>query len=145
VALPSAVPAASPTPAPTAAPTPVESATCPGLRLIGPERFGDIVTWTIDNGTEGDLYLTASPIAWRDDNPLREVRMSGEKVLPPGDQVIDDQTAFTVARDERTTIRAGASKPFALVFEWQDVEPLLSFRLVFTGGCELLYGPPPEG
>jgi hypothetical protein len=103
------------------------------------------VTWTIDNGTGGDLYLVDSPIAWRDDNPLREMRMSGEKVLPPGDQVISDMAAFTLPRDERTTIRAGASKPFSLVFEWQDVEPLLSFRLVFTGGCELLYGPPPEG
>ncbi|MBM3122289.1 MAG: serine/threonine protein kinase [Chloroflexi bacterium] len=144
-ALPSAAPAASPTPAPTAAPTPVESAACPGLRLIGPERSGDIVSWTVDNGTDGDLYLMDSPIAWRDDNPLREMRIGGEKVLPPGDQVISDMSAFTLPRDERTTIRAGASKPFALVFEWQDVEPLLSFRLIFTGGCELLYGPPPEG
>ncbi len=144
-ALPTAVPAASPTPAPTAAPPPVESATCPGLRLIGPERTGDVVSWTIDNGTEAELYLVESPIAWRDDNPLREMRMGGEKVLPPGDQVISDRMAFTVPRDERTTIPAGASKPFALVFEWQNVEPLLSFRLTFTGGCELLYGPPLQG
>jgi serine/threonine-protein kinase len=144
-ALPSAAPAASPTPAPTAVPTPVESLTCPGLRLIGPERAGDSVTWTIDNGTGGDLFLTDSPIAWRDDNPLKEMRMSGEKILPPGDEVISDMAAFRLPRDERTTIRAGASKPFSLVFAWQDVEPLLSFRLVFAGGCELLYGPPPEG
>lgn len=144
-ALPSAAPAASPTPAPTAAPTPVESATCPGLRLIGPERTGDIVTWTIDNGTGGELFLTNSPIAWRDDNPLLEMRMGGDRVLPPVDQAISDMSAFTLPLDERTTIPAGASKPFSLVFKWQDVEPLLSFRLIFTGGCDLLYGPPPEG
>ncbi len=57
--------------------------------------------------------------------------------------MISDMSAFKLPRDERTTIPAGTSKSISLVFTWGDVEPLLSFRLVFTDGCELPFGPPP--
>jgi len=124
-------------PAPTAVPTPIVSATCPGLQLIGVRRNGAEATWTIDNGTPNELHLVDSPIEWRTDNPLTEVRMGGQRILPPPDQAIGDDTAFTVPRDERTTIAAGSAKDFTLVFEWANVEPLLAFQLTFTGGCEL--------
>jgi hypothetical protein len=125
------------TPAPTAVPTPIVSAACPGLQLIGFHRDGAEATWTIDNGTPNELYLVDSPIEWRTDNPLTEVRMGGQQILPPPDQVISAEAAFTVPRDERTTIAAGSAKAFTLIFKWADVEPLLSFHLAFTGGCEL--------
>jgi hypothetical protein len=124
-------------PAPTAVPTPIVSATCPGLQLLGFHRNGAEATWTIDNGTPNELYLVDSPIEWRTDNSLTEVRMGGQRILPPSDQAIGDDAAFTVPRDERTTIAAGSAKDFTLVFEWANVEPLLSFQLTFTGGCEL--------
>jgi hypothetical protein len=130
----------SPSPVPTPVPTAVVSPTCPDLQLIGFMRSGAEATWTIDNATPNDLYLIASPIEWKTDNPLKEVRMGNEKILPPPDQVIGDDVNFTVPRDERTTIAAGSAKAFTLVFEWADTEPLLSFQLIFTGGCELSVG-----
>ncbi|MCX6070657.1 MAG: hypothetical protein NTU91_07335, partial [Chloroflexi bacterium] len=124
-------------PAPTAVPTPIVSATCPGLQLIGFHRDGAEATWTIDNATDADLYLESSPIEWDSDNPLTEVRMGGEKILPPDGASIDSDAIFKIPSDERTRVAARSGKDFTLVFWWADAEPLLSFELTFTGGCTL--------
>ncbi|MCJ7677231.1 MAG: serine/threonine protein kinase [Anaerolineales bacterium] len=138
--LPVAAVLPSPSPVPAPVPTAVVSPTCPDLQLIGFQRSGAEATWTIDNATPNDLYLVASPIEWKTDNPLKEVRMGNGRILPPPGQVIGGDVNFTVPRDERTTIAAGSAKAFTLVFEWADTEPLLSFQLIFTGGCELSVG-----
>ncbi len=130
----------SPSPVPTPVPTAVVSPTCPGLQLVGFRRSGAEVTWTIDNATPNELYLVDSPIQWRSDNPLTEVRMGGEKILPPPGQAIGPDAVFSVTRDQRTTIVAGSGKDFTLVFTWSDIEPLLRMDLVFSGGCTLSVG-----
>jgi len=130
--------APTPTPAPTDVPTPIVSATCPGLQLIGFRRNGAEATWTIDNGTDADLYLEFAPIHWNDDNPLTGVRMGGEKILPPEGAAIGD-AAFEIPRDGRTRVAARSGKDFTLVFQWAETEPLLSFELTFTGGCTLRF------
>jgi hypothetical protein len=107
------------------------------LQLIGFHRSGGEATWTIDNATDADLYLESSPIEWDSRNPLIEVRMGGEKILPPEGSAIGNDASFKIPRDERTHVAARSGKDFTLVFEWADVEPLLSFQLIFTGGCEL--------
>jgi Protein kinase domain len=128
----------TPTPAPTAVPTPIVSATCPELQLIGFHREGAEATWVIDNATGSDLYLEGIPnLEWEDGNPLTEVRMGGEKILPPEGETIGGGEAFAIPRDERTRIAGGSGKEFTLVFKWGDVDPLLRFDLTFTGGCDL--------
>jgi hypothetical protein len=131
----------TPSPAPTAVPTAIVSATCPGLQLIGFRRNGAEATWTIDNATDADLYLESSPIEWASANPLTEVRMGGQKILPPDGASIDTDAAFQIPRDERTRVAARSGKDFTLVFQWADTEPLLSFQLVFAGGCDLCTSP----
>jgi len=130
----------SPSPVPTPVPTAVVSPTCPGLQLVGFRRSGAEVTWTIDNATPNELYLVDSPIQWRSNNPLTEVRMGGEKILPPPGQAIGPDAVFSVTRDQRTAIAAGSGKDFTLVFTWSDIEPLLRMDLVFSGGCTLSVG-----
>jgi hypothetical protein len=133
----SAVPPTA-SPAPTAIPTPIVSATCPGLQLIGFHRNGAEATWTIDNAAEADLYLEGiQNLEWEERNPLTEVRMGGQKILPPEGALIGGDAVFAIPRDERTRVAGRSGKDFTLVFQWADTEPLLSFELTFTGGCEL--------
>ncbi len=141
VTAPVAVVPPSPSPVPTPVPTPVVSPTCPDLQLIGFSRSGAEATWTIDNATPGDLYLEGLPVVeWEDRNPLTEVRMGGQTILPPAGQTIGADVVFSIPRDERTRVVAGSGKDFTLVFTWSDVEPLLRMDLVFSGGCTLSVG-----
>jgi hypothetical protein len=64
--------------------------------------------------------------------------MGGQKILPPEGALIGDNAVFEIPRDERTRVASRSGKDFTLVFQWGDTEPLLSFKLVFTGGCDLL-------
>jgi hypothetical protein len=133
--------APSPSPVPTPIPTSVVSPTCPALQLIGFRRSGAEATWTIDNATPGDLYLEGLPVVeWEAGNPLTEVRMGGEILLPPGGQSITADSVFSIPRDERTRIAAGGGKDFTLVFTWSEPEPLLRMDLIFSGGCRLSVG-----
>ena len=124
--------------APTAVPTPIVSAACPGLQLIGFHRNGAEVTWTIDNATDANLYLEGIPnLEWEERNPLAEVRVGSQKILPPEGASIGGDAAFAIPRDERTRVASRSGKDFTLVFTWSDVDPLLRFDLTFSGGCEL--------
>ncbi len=88
--------------------------------------------------TGSDLFLEGIPILeWEDRNPLTEVRMGGQRILPPEGETIGGGAAFAMPRDERTRIAGGSGKDFTLLFTWSDVDPLLRLDLTFTGGCEL--------
>ncbi len=130
--------APSPSPAPTAVPTAIVSQSCPKLQLIGFQRDGPRATWTIDNATGADLYLEGIPVLeWEDRNPLTEVRMGGETILPPPGGSITGEAAFSIPRDERTHVADQSGKDFTLVFTWPEIDPLLRVDLVFTDGCSL--------
>jgi hypothetical protein len=138
VTAPIAAVAPSPTPAPTAVPTAIVSQACPMLQLIGFRREGARVTWTIDNTTGADLYLEGIPVLeWEDGNPLTEVVMGGQTILPPPGVLITGQAVFSIPRDERTHVADQGGKDLTLVFTWPEIDPLLRFDLVFTGGCAL--------
>jgi hypothetical protein len=108
------------------------------LQLIGFRRDGARATWTIDNATGADLYLEGIPVLeWEDRNPLTEVRMGGETILPPPGASIAGDAAFSIPRDERTHVADQSGKDFTLVFTWPEIDPLLRVDLVFTGGCTL--------
>ena len=128
----------SPSPEPTPVPTAIVSEACPTLQLIGFQRDGARATWTIDNATGADLYLERIPVLkWEDRNPLTEVRMGGQKILPPPGVLITGDADFSIPRDERTHVADQSGKDFTLVFTWPEIDPLLRVDLVFTGGCTL--------
>jgi serine/threonine-protein kinase len=132
------VAAVPPSPEPTLVPTAIVSQTCPKLQLIGFERDGARAAWTIDNATGAELYLEGIPVLrWEDRNPLTEVQMGGQTILPPSGFSISGDAAFSIPRDERTHIADQSGKDFTLLFTWPEIDPLLRVDLVFTGGCTL--------
>ncbi len=138
VTAPVAALAPSPSPEPTPIPTAIVSDTCPMLQLIGFQRDGARATWTIDNATGAELYLEGIPVLkWEDRNPLTEVRMGGQTILPPPGVLITGDAAFSIPRDERTHVADQSGKDFTLVFTWPEIDLLLRVDLVFTGGCTL--------
>jgi len=144
VTAPAAAPASAPvaavppSPEPTPVPTAIVSDACPMLQLIGFRRDGARASWTIDNATGAELYLESIPVLeWEDRNPLTEVLMGGQTILPPAGFSITGDAAFSIPRDERTRVADQSGKDFTLIFTWPEIDPLLRVDLVFTGGCTL--------
>jgi hypothetical protein len=125
------------TPGFTLTATPVESATCPGVRMTNFARQGSDVRWTLDNARAVPLRLANVLPGGPTDNPPVGIWLGGQAlwVLPPGATPEADAT-LTLPPD-LSLVEAGSTRQFLLRYTWEDVEAAYSLDLVFEDGCVL--------
>ncbi len=131
-------PSAPPTWTPAPAPTDVVSAGCPRLRLIGFQRDGNAVVWTIDNATGTAVKVSSIDLGVPQDNPVTSIQI-GEAEVSSSDTGSSTGTpqVIQVTGDASMTLQPGQAKPLRLVFQWGDVQPGYRLDLGFEGGCVL--------
>jgi hypothetical protein len=136
-ALPTAV-ASEPTAAPVNAVAPTNSSfsdpSCPQIRLLGPTKEGNRVTFAIINDRETAIEITQLLPGFPKDNPLLGITL-GETLLtlPTGDA----GTGVGIPAGPHTHFDPGTIRPLVLEFTWPDDQPDYAVSLTFDNACTL--------
>ncbi len=124
------------TPIPATA-TPVTSQACEGLELLGFKVNGDQASWLISNATGAEAQILNLGFGWPANNPAESVLVGGNEWLSEADIVaFMESDEPEIHQDASTTIPAGATRSFALVYSWQIEEQGQYFLdLAFSSGA----------
>lgn len=127
-------PPATATGAPTA-PVPVESASCPGLRIFGFTTAGNEASWDIDNGTEQDLVLEhmldfGAPAS---NQAVESIRWGGETIF---DATVNEGD-FTWIEGVERRLGAGEIRRLSISFAWEAAATGYEMNLMFDQGCSV--------
>jgi serine/threonine-protein kinase len=119
---------ATPSRVPTA--TPVVSVQCPEVSLLGFQRDGGEVRWTIYNGMEQEplRIRNLQVIAPKDNWP---------ETVTFGETTVSVEEFESALRPDQATIAAGTTLPFALRFPFADSEPGYRVIMTFESPCLL--------
>jgi hypothetical protein len=133
---PTAVVAASQTPALEPSATAASTATavvsvqCPQVSLLGFQRDGGEVRWTIYNGMEQEplRIRNLQVIAPKDNWP---------ETVTFGETTVSVEEFESALRPDQATIAAGTTLPFVLRFPFADTQPVYRVIMTFESPCIL--------